>query len=556
MRRLLQMTVGLGGGLLILFWIWSIPVHWRDVDESVLAETGKNGESLEQTWERAHREGRWALANWSGQLLQEFSRSSSGEPHYVPGPLQESAWQREWRDLGGMDSAFWLDTRPSEALMKTEVLAVSRQWAERRSHGMAEKLRGLAGLTGRQFFPPAGSRAERPWLVALEVASWLSRTGGLAPALENELSSVIDQTGASEVEVRMAAVQHLEGFMASLLSLGRRYNWEELPVITRSVGRMEELSSLAQMVAQFPEEQALVGVTLHYLGRVHPLLNYRSQFPDYWLRDLRSTIPHGRVAVRTLVLEEQILYRGPVNAWIRLANTWIPQQFLVSPHQLVQNPEYWLWMKTVGLFVGTLFLSFGLAALARLRPFIPSRGIAWWHPLLIVRQLTLALCLGAVLMWMGEPGLLRTHMPDSLFQSAGFSIQFTPDLEPTEKSRMIPEFDNLTWLMLGLFFSLQLLIYIIGLLKISQIRGLQLDPAFKLELLANEENLFDCGLYLGIGGTVTALVMLAMHILQPSLVAAYSSTLFGILFVALLKVGHVRPYRRQLLLNRENIVAL
>lgn len=556
MRRLLQMTVGLGAGLLILLWVWSIPVHWRDLDESVLAETGKNGESLEQTWERAHREGRWALTNWSRELLQERSPASLTEVE-VAEPFQESSWQREWRELGGMDVAFWLETRPSEALMKAEVFAIARQWGERRPHAMAEKLQGLAGLTGRQFFPPAGSRAEQPWLTALEVAAWLSRTGGLAPALENELSSVIDQTRVSEVELRQVAVQHLEGFMASLLSLGRRYNWEELPVVTRSVTRVEELSSLAQMVAQFPEQQALVGVTLHYLGRVHPLLHYRSLFPDYWQRDLHSAIPHGRVAVRTLVLEEQILYRGPVNAWLHLTHTWLPAQFLVSPYRLAQNPEYWLWVKTIGLFVGALFLSFGLAALARLRPFIPSRrGIAWWHPLLIVRQLTLALCLGAILMWMGEPGLLRTHLPDSLFQSAGLSIQFPPDPEPTEKSHMIPVFDNLTWLMLGLFFSLQLLIYIIGLLKIAQIRGLQLDPALKLELLANEENLFDCGLYLGIGGTVTALVMLAMHILQPSLVAAYSSTLFGILFVALLKVGHVRPYRRQLLLNRENIVAL
>jgi hypothetical protein len=33
--------------------------------------------------------------------------------------------------------------------------------------------------------------------------------------------------------------------------------------------------------------------------------------------------------------------------------------------------------------------------------------------------------------------------------------------------------------------------------------------------------------------------------------AAYASTLFGILFVAVLKICHVRPYRRKLILESE-----
>jgi hypothetical protein len=33
--------------------------------------------------------------------------------------------------------------------------------------------------------------------------------------------------------------------------------------------------------------------------------------------------------------------------------------------------------------------------------------------------------------------------------------------------------------------------------------------------------------------------------------AAYSSTLFGIIFVAILKICHVRPFRRRLILETE-----
>lgn len=563
MQRLLQIVIGLGAGLIILLWAWSIPAHWRDLDRTMLEEIGRGGERLLDTSQRAKIEGRWALATWSATLLDKTQKGGNGvSPEPVQNgeiSFQEKNWQREWRELAQeINSEFWVSTRPSEALMKGNLLNVSREWSQRRAHASADKIRSLAGLTGRQFFPAAGSRAERPWLVALEVAAWLVQTGGVSPALENELLGLVALTASPELEVRMQAIQHLEGFMVSLLSMGRRYNWEELPVIMRSVGKAEELPTLAQMVAQFPEDHALIGVALYYVGRVHPLLHYRSLYPQHWLKDLEVAVPYGRGAVRALVLEEQILYRGPVSSWIVKAGQYIPKPLHITAQAVTAKPDFWLRVKTAGIFVGALFLSLGVAALLQLRPFISRNRIPWWNPLLIVRQVTMALCISAVLMWAGEPGLLRNHLPDTTLQSAGFSIQLNTDLPSSteENTRMIPEFDNLTWLMLGLFFSLQLLIYIIGLLKIAQIRSLQLDPALKLELLANEENLFDCGLYLGIGGTVTALVMLAMHILQPSLVAAYSSTLFGILFVALLKVGHVRPYRRQLLLNRENIVAL
>ena len=65
----------------------------------------------------------------------------------------------------------------------------------------------------------------------------------------------------------------------------------------------------------------------------------------------------------------------------------------------------------------------------------------------------------------------------------------------------------------------------------------------------NEENLFDLGLYVGLGGTVLSLILVVLNIVDASLMAAYASTLFGIIFVAILKVGFVRPSRRKLILE-------
>jgi len=76
-------------------------------------------------------------------------------------------------------------------------------------------------------------------------------------------------------------------------------------------------------------------------------------------------------------------------------------------------------------------------------------------------------------------------------------------------------------------------------------------PLVKLRLMENEENLFDGGLYVGIGGTATALVLQVLGLIQPNLLAAYSSNLFGITCVALVKIRHVRPYKRQLILETQ-----
>ena len=106
-------------------------------------------------------------------------------------------------------------------------------------------------------------------------------------------------------------------------------------------------------------------------------------------------------------------------------------------------------------------------------------------------------------------------------------------------------------IMIG-FLVIQLIIFILGLLKVKQIKNDAGSTVLKLRLLENEENLFDTGLYVGLAGTVISLILLKLlELKEASLVAAYSSTLFGILFVAILKIGFVRPYRNQLIREQE-----
>ena len=87
--------------------------------------------------------------------------------------------------------------------------------------------------------------------------------------------------------------------------------------------------------------------------------------------------------------------------------------------------------------------------------------------------------------------------------------------------------------------------------RVSQVKNEEINAGLKLDLLDNEENLFDLGLYIGLGGTVLSLILLlVLDVKQDALIGAYTSTLFGILFVAALKIFIVRPYRNHLIVKQ------
>ena len=111
--------------------------------------------------------------------------------------------------------------------------------------------------------------------------------------------------------------------------------------------------------------------------------------------------------------------------------------------------------------------------------------------------------------------------------------------------------NQLSLLTLLLFFVLQALIYVACLVKLAEIRRQTFPPHVKLKLLENEEHLFDAGLYLGFAGTIISLILVSVGIIKPSLMAAYSSTSFGVIFVSVFKIFHLRPFRRIMLLEAE-----
>jgi len=169
-----------------------------------------------------------------------------------------------------------------------------------------------------------------------------------------------------------------------------------------------------------------------------------------------------------------------------------------------------------------------------------------------IRNAILALCLAVLAIVATEPFLLQAAPPSEYrvhFRMPMLATSGTPASALPSKS--LPTMNASTIISIIFFALLQVVMYFICLRKINQISDEPISPRLKLRLMENEENLFDSGLYVGMMGTAAALVLQVLGVIEPNLLAAYSSNLFGIVCVALVKIRHVRVYRRRLILENE-----
>jgi len=141
-----------------------------------------------------------------------------------------------------------------------------------------------------------------------------------------------------------------------------------------------------------------------------------------------------------------------------------------------------------------------------------------------------------------EPYAFRLHVPTTGHVVSAVFPRIPPNV-----------MNNMVLLTLLLFFVLQGLIYVSCLVKLAEIRRQNVPPRMKLRLLENEDHLFDAGLYLGFIGTIISLIFVSLGIIRFSLMAAYSSTSFGIIFVCAFKIFNLRPTRRRLLMEAETL---
>lgn len=565
---LLALGAGLAGVCSVLVGLL-VPVYHSAVDVQVVAAIPDDSTMSERIGNYAQR-GEVALA----RRLHRAGSASTPQPS--PFDLPRGTDPALALAAGG-PAPFWLETiRVPEGLSLSDRdfaengPAVALSFLTRRSDRqrlvdfsrnsvspVVNALDAAARAPGWSKFGMVGSGAEGPLLAAAGLTAMLSHDRAWPEAIEGELVALANRAANGDLD----AVATLEPFFLATLGLARELSYAELRALARTIDALEDWSGLRKLLlkptgselpanlatalpnlADREQDVRLAAVVVH--GEAAPVLALYADLPLQADAVLAVALATNPAALAHVLGHQEPLWPAP--EWWPLKPANAEQSAVLKALTQLRSKmarltarHAWLgW----GLHWAFLALGGGLLVLAIAGPgLLEGTTISVATIRLMAPGMLLAIAAQLIL----EPELL-THAVD---EPGNLQLDFAATMLETE-TPVVPSasLDQTTILVLTGFFALQLLLYGFSLMKLGQIRKTVVPPSIKLRLLDNEEHLFDAGLYVGLSGTVISLVMLAMGIVQASLVAAYASTLFGIIFVAILKIFHLRPLKRQLLM--------
>jgi len=379
--------------------------------------------------------------------------------------------------------------------------------------------------TGR--FVPAARAGGQPLDALILLTGLLYQGEHLSPTLQREVRTL------AETAVQRNELGDLEGFYMDLLSLGRRLDWTQLSELTKrteSVHTVEEYSHLSRVA---PDQLPFIYSAALLSNSSDRVAAYLIRFGKAGSEDLRLAIADGQGAVNLLLQREVPVNRSPGPA------------MGAASALVLEHPRLMLAAKYAGYILGLFLLLRGLDIWI-VAPGGGSSGGAQQH----ARAGVLAIVMSALLIVATEPFLLKAAPPSEYRVHLAIPmLAATATQTETAQSSKPVTMETSTLVSIGIFAALQVGMYMACLRKIREIETQDASPQLKLRLMENEENLFDSGLYVGMMGTAAALVLQVVGVIEPNLLAAYSSNLFGIICVALVKIRHVRGFKRRLILE-------
>ena len=540
MNRVVWLVVCALLGLVALVCGLLVPAHLRAVDGGVLAQAGAHTPSLmerglslvdsnelgaaELLFDAAEAQrlpGREKLAGATARLavhvpaLRLWGRpvpalEKLASPTAAPEPITDFVVHLENRD------------RILDLLRASKCAAV-------------QQLLQVRNLTNTVLFPPSPSASGQALDAALSLCGLLLDQGQMRPALSNAVYTLAARANAGEKTLP------LEQVLMSVMSLGQRLNWGQLAAWVREIEDPQTLDLQAGLARR---DEARLGVLFSaddLSGQPQAVAEYLVNFSRTGMDDLGDSLWYGSGGVRELLARQERLHQAssPMSAAIEAG----PLAQLAWQQPKLALGLKWLLYLLAGFFLATaLHFAWPVASVLE-RPLV-VRG---FH---VAREVLFALGFLLVVLLLSEPFLTqesqRVEIPFRL------RLPTIGSLAPAGAPSVHPQIMNkLSLLTLLLFFVLQGLLYVASLVKLAEIRRQRVLPRMKLRLLENEEHLFDAGLYLGFVGTIISLILVSLGVVRFSLMAAYSSTSFGIIYVSIFKIFHLRPARRRLLLEAE-----
>ena len=530
-----QLWLGLGAGLLALAWL--LPVNVKSLNTALLREAGHETPTMAEF-------GRELLEldkPGPAALVLEAARKAGDPGAAALGDIFDSFAQKhpEMMPWGGWDVALepLLAHRnaaaPAEwqAVLKFMVLQQSRD--NLRTYLAVSRLPAVqtllktGALSTTQRFVPANRPGGQPLDAVILLTAYLWQTEHLSASLQREVRAL------AETAVASGQMGALEDFYLDILTLGQRLNWVQLSELLRTTGSLGTVGQFAHLARVAPEHLAVIYTAALMPKSADAVAHYLIAYGRPGAEQLQLALSYGQGAVEQLVQRQVPVTHGA------------GPEFEFGAAFALRHPELALLGKYAA-FLGGIFLLLravdrGLffSVEAALRGAFPRMGSG-----------LIAVILTFIFFVFSEPFLLKAAPVSEYKIRLTIPIVGTLAAPATPAASTPPTtMDISTILTITIFAAIQLGVYVICLMKIAEVARQPLPAPTKLRLMENEENLFDGGLYIGIAGTATALVLQVLHLIDANLLAAYSSNLFGIVCVALVKIRHVRPYKRQLILE-------
>jgi hypothetical protein len=536
-------------GLALLVGGLLLPAHLRALDAAVIRNAGRNGSALLESMQIAAGEKRLGTAQ---QLLRaaQIANIPDSEPAGTAfaNLVRQNPDALFWGDDARLENIFANGFKLSDqnsSLADFIVREENRDTALAHLGGSpnaaAQELLRSRSLTNTVIFSPSQSASGQAFDAAVSICGLLLDGGHLTAGMSNEICNVTTQAN------RGGSSQPLEQVLMDCLSLGERFNWDQLTAFAGQIQNLDTLRRLADAARNAGEKLPVLFAAVQLSGQPDAVAKYLAKFPDTGMPDLGASLCYGAGGVRELALRQQRFYDSSLE---RQVTAFYPfgRLFDFAANLSFQNP----WSALAAKWFLYLLSGFFLAAAMHFAvpPLERQLQVRGFH---LLREFLFSLGFLLVVLLLSEPFLAQDT------QKGTFSLRLFPSTvggavpariaggQPTEKTVMSPTI----LLTLLVFFVLQALIYISCLVKLAEIRRQKVPPRMKLKLLENEDHLFDAGLYLGFVGTIISLIVASMGLIKFSLMAAYSSTSFGIIFVVIFKIFHLRPERRKLLLAAE-----
>lgn len=523
MKRWVYFSICIGAAVALFVAGRLLPIHLRAVDARVLQRAGEKTSSVVDSGLALVQKNNIS----SAELLWETAQQEK-----IPGheKLRATIDEAKKAQPSGKNQTF------TEYIIQTKNREIVLGWLRESSSPVVQQLLRCRALTNTVLFPSAQSSAGQAFDAALATCGRLLQNHNLEPGLTDAVSST---TAAA---LRGESSQPLEQILLDFMSLGRRFTWNQLVTFCAKIEDVETLRLLANLTRKENAQLPILFSAVQLSEKPAAVTKYLMNFSQTGSKDLASSLHFGAGGLNELLNRNQRLQGSSVQGNLNASSAAL----VYLPWQM---PKLALALKWSLYFAAGFLLALALH-LARPRAPVLERPLQV-RGIHFIREILFGLGFLFVVLLLSEPflaqGSQRVEFPLRLRLPMVGSA--TPaGILSNQTTFMNPE----VLITMSIFFVLQTLLYIMCLVKLAEIRRQKVAPRIKLRLLENEDHLFDSGLYLGFLGTIVSFVLTSIHVFEHlNLMAAYSATSFGILFVVLFKVVHLRPARRKLLLEAE-----